>query len=35
MSALTIEYASGACAVAGGTFKPLRLALVGFLVAAR
>jgi hypothetical protein len=33
MSALTIEYGSSARAVAGGTFKPLRLALVGFIVA--
>jgi hypothetical protein len=33
MSALTIEYASAPRAVAGSTFEPLRLALVGFLVA--
>jgi hypothetical protein len=33
MSALTIEYGSSARAVASGTFEPLRLALVGFIVA--
>jgi hypothetical protein len=33
MSALTIEYGSSARAVASGTFEPLWLALVGFIVA--
>jgi hypothetical protein len=33
MSALTIEYASTPRAVASGTFEPLRLAVLGFLVA--
>ena len=33
MSALTIEYASSARGVAGGTFQPLRYALVEFIVA--
>ena len=33
MSTLTIEYASSARAVASDTFEPLRLSLVGFLVA--
>jgi hypothetical protein len=33
MSALSIEYASSARAVASSTFEPLRLAVVGFLVA--
>jgi hypothetical protein len=34
MSALTIEYESRARAMAGSTFEPLQLALVGFVVAA-
>jgi hypothetical protein len=34
MSALTIEYASTVRVVAGGTFEPLRLALMDFMVAA-
>ena len=33
MSALTIEYGSGGRGVAGGTFRPLRLAVASFLLA--